>query len=32
LEENIVAVDGIGVDVVDDAGSNVDAGMPMLIC
>jgi hypothetical protein len=34
LEENIVAVDGTGVDAVDDAGSNADAAaeMPILIC
>jgi hypothetical protein len=34
LEENIIAVDGVGVDVVDVAGSNADADakMPMLVC
>ena len=38
LEENIIAVDGVGVGVVDDAGSNADADadadaeMPMLVC
>ena len=32
LEENIIAVDGVGIGVLDDADADAGAEMSMLVC